>query len=147
MPLKKRPKPSGPKRVPRSPRLEKTVPKPVENAPVSLVAFDPSRTASLTTRPTTQDAMRAVVDRYCGPNGERIVQALAVLALGNQETRHTFFGEPVRVQARDRTQALSVLSDRRWGRPGQTLDFDPSDPLRLPVQIINVFAPRDDDAR
>jgi len=89
--------------------------------------------------------VRAIVDKYCGPEGERIVQALAVIALGNLASRMTFFGEPVKVAAKDRTQALGVLSDRRWGRPGQTIDFDPGDPSRLPVQIVNIFTESPDD--
>jgi len=89
--------------------------------------------------PTAQESVRTIVDKYCGPEGERIVQALAVLALGNAPSRLTFFGEPLKVQAKDRTQALQTLADRRWGRPGQTIDFDAGDPSRLPVQIVNIF--------
>jgi hypothetical protein len=102
----------------------------------------------LSAPPTTQDSVRAIVDKYCGPEGERIVHALAVIALGNGPSRMTFFGEPLKVATKDRTQALGILSDRRWGRPGQTIDFDPGDPSRLPVQIINVFtdSPEPDDA-
>ena len=93
----------------------------------------------LNAAPTTQDSVRAIVDKYCGPEGERIVQALSVIALGNGPSRMTFFGEPLKVQPKDRVRALEVLSAWRWGRPGITLDFDPGDPSRLPVQIVNIY--------
>jgi hypothetical protein len=90
--------------------------------------------------PTAQDTVRTIVDKYCGPEGERIVQALSVLALGHSAARLAFFGEPVKVQSKDRVNALQQLGLRRWGRPGITLDLDPADPSRLPVQIVNVYA-------
>jgi hypothetical protein len=108
----------------------------------------PAAARRLSAPPTTQDSVRALVDKYCGPEGERIVQALSVIALGNGPSRMTFFGEPLKVAPKDRVRALEVLSGRRWGRPGITLDFDPGDPSRLPVQIVNIFtdSPDPDDA-
>ena len=83
--------------------------------------------------PTAQENVRAIVDKYCGPEGERIVQALSVIALGHSAARMAFFGEPVKVASKDRVNALQQLGTRRWGRPGITLDLDPTDPSRLPV--------------
>lgn len=142
MPLKRRPNPRAPRPrrrlVQALPMLASEARSAEKNAaPVE----DPQqmrRHLAMTTAPTPQRAVRETVDRYCGIDGETIIKALAVLALGNAASRMTFFGEPVKVQARDRTQALSVLADRRWGRVVPEVDEGPGG--RMPVQIINVFA-------
>lgn len=92
--------------------------------------------------PSAQDLVRAMVDKYCGPHSEQVIAALATIALGNAQSRQNFFGEPVKVQAKDRNVALQQLALRRWGRPSLTVDLgsnDPADPSRLPIQIVNVF--------
>jgi hypothetical protein len=77
-----------------------------------------------------------LIDRYCGNNAQRVVQAYAVLALGNARSRQQFFGESVRVVGRDRLQALEQLALRRWGR---VEGVEGGDTQQLPVTIVNVF--------
>lgn len=144
MPLKPRPKPH----VQRQARQVREVDSKdvIEGDPVRFALATQRVPASMLSAvaPTPQKLVREVVDRYTGPGGERIVQALAVIALGNAASRMTFFGEPVKVQAKDRTQALSVLADRRWGRAVPEAD-EGEGHGRMPVQIINVFAPQPED--
>lgn len=84
-------------------------------------------------------SVQAMVDRVCGTSdGERLLKALAVLAMGTSETIEVFFGEPVRVRAKERLIALRRLEERRFGRVAQ-LD-EPGDLDRRPVTIVNVFS-------
>jgi hypothetical protein len=77
-----------------------------------------------------------IIDRYVGTDGERILQALAVIALGNEDACLAFFGSRFRVQPRERVNALHHLSMRRWGRPTLNVEMHGA---AMPVQIINVF--------
>jgi hypothetical protein len=89
-----------------------------------------------------QDVLWPAIDRYCGRNGERIIHAYAVIALGNARSRYAFFGEHVKVVGRDRLTALEQLAGRRWGR---IEGVEGGDTQQLPIQIVNVFteAPKD----
>lgn len=80
-----------------------------------------------------------LIDRCCGTSGIRLIEGLAAIALGNAHDRERFFGESVRVAARDRLWALGYLTDRRFGRPPATVEGDGKD-QPLPVTIVNVFA-------
>ena len=92
--------------------------------------------------PLPHALLAPMIDRYCGENGERIIHAFAVIALGNARARQQFFGEWVRVNGRDRLLALDQLAGRRWGRIESGTD---APTLQLPIQIVNVFteAPKD----
>jgi len=110
------------------------------DAPSPLVHLVAHPTEKQSLAPTPQEAVRALVDKFCGLGGERVIQALAVIALGNAPARYAFFGEQLRVAPKDRVAALNALALRRWGRPTLSVELDPNDTGRMPVQIINVFA-------
>lgn len=86
----------------------------------------------------------AIIDKHTGlPNGERIIEALAVLGTGKPEEIERFFGHPMRLRARDRQAALYVLEQRRFGK---VPSLDEQAPDVRPVQIVNVFATSEDYA-
>jgi hypothetical protein len=86
----------------------------------------------LLTNPTA-----ALIDKHTGkPDGERIIEALSVLATGTGEQVAKFFGGYYRLRARDRQAALNVLEQRRFGRVPQ-IDEVPSE--HRPTTIVNVF--------
>ena len=79
-----------------------------------------------------------LIDKHTGlPDGERILQGLALLAVGTPDQVEAFFGEPVRMRARDRRAALTVLESRRFGR---VPSLDDQTPDVRPVTIVNVFS-------
>lgn len=79
----------------------------------------------------------ALIDKHTGkPDGERILQALAVLAVGTSEEVAQFYGGYQRLRVRDRTTALKLLEQRRFGRVPQ-LDETPTE--HTPTTIVNVF--------
>jgi hypothetical protein len=80
----------------------------------------------------------ALIDKHTGlPDGERILQALAVLAMGKPEEIAKFFGWSMRMRPRDRQAALEVLEQRRFGKVPQ---IDQSVSEHPPTTIVNVFA-------
>lgn len=86
----------------------------------------------------------ALIDKHTGaPDGERIIEGLALLATGTPEQIEKFFGWSMRLRPRDRQAALYVLEQRRFGRVPQ---FDEQTPDARPVTIVNVFATHDDYA-
>lgn len=60
------------------------------------------------------------IRQRCGPNYQRLIEALAVLAFGTPLERETFFGEPVYVNARVCAPAPAIWQDGRVGRPCRT---------------------------
>ena len=87
----------------------------------------------LLTNPTA-----ALIDKHTGlPDGERIIAALAVLAVGNHAEIAAFFGEPMRLRARDRRAALVVLEQRRFGKVQDAGGAGPQ--TQPPPTIVNVF--------
>jgi hypothetical protein len=59
-----------------------------------------------------------------GDDYPRIAEAFAVIAFGTAGQRRQFFGEPLKVTARDRIAALIELRDSGPGRPTQTINDD-----------------------
>jgi hypothetical protein len=48
----------------------------------------------------------------CGPQAQRLITGLAILAFRSAAERETLFGEPVPVSARDRRACVKALRDR-----------------------------------
>lgn len=95
-------------------------------------------------RDDLQSEAAAIIDEATGePGGAKILKALAVLATGSEEEIAAFFKSPLRLRARDRQAALTVLEQRRFGRVPQ---FDEQTPDARPVTIVNVFATHEDYA-
>lgn len=85
-------------------------------------------------------SVKDLVDSYAGADSERVIQALATIALGNGASRVAFFGEPFKVTAKDRNVALAQLALRRWGRPGIHVEVNPEGSEVKGTQIVNIFA-------
>lgn len=79
----------------------------------------------------------ALIDKHTGkPDGERIIEALSVLATGTGEEVAKFFGGYYRLRARDRQAALEVLEQRRFGK---VPSVDEGAVEHHPTTIVNVF--------
>lgn len=59
-----------------------------------------------------------------GDDYPKIAEGLAVIAFGSGAQRKKFFGEDVKVTAKDRISALVELRDSGPGRPTQTIHTD-----------------------
>jgi hypothetical protein len=84
------------------------------------------------------------VQRKVGKRGEKLVEALWLLAYGTPAQRKEFFGEPVKVNTKDRLTALSELADRGFGRPAQAVDLTgaPSIALQVVTGVPDVRGPQ-----
>jgi len=84
--------------------------------------------------------LSVAVQARAGKDGGKLVNGLWMLAYGTPDQRKKFFGEAVKVSAKDRHAAIDALLDRGFGRPTQTsvLASDPDHPL-VP-EIHNHFA-------
>jgi hypothetical protein len=80
------------------------------------------------------------VKKKAGQDGKKLIEGLWTLAYGTPSDRQRFFGENVKVSAKDRQTAIDALLDRGFGRPTQmqVLATDPEHPL-VP-EIHNHFA-------
>ncbi len=63
-----------------------------------------------------------LIRERCGENFDKLVEGLVAIAFGNAAARRRVFGEPVKVTARDRINAIVELRDSGPGRPVQTLE-------------------------
>jgi hypothetical protein len=101
---------------------------------VRSIAKAVAQVAALTT------AVGDLIDKHTGaPNGERIIEALALLATGSPEQVRKFFGLTrwQRLRPQDRQAALVVLEQRRFGKVAQA-DEGPVE--HAPTTIVNVFS-------
>jgi hypothetical protein len=75
-----------------------------------------------------------------GANGMKLIEALVVIALGDDKARQNLFGERTAWPTlRDRMTAIEMLLERRFGRPLQVDEIDASaEGERLPEIIINL---------
>jgi hypothetical protein len=80
------------------------------------------------------------VPRNCGANGKKLIEALVVIALGDDKARQNLFGERTAWPTlRDRMTAIEMLLERGFGRPLQVEEIDASAECeRLPEIIINL---------
>jgi hypothetical protein len=77
------------------------------------------------------------IKEACGEDYEKLVEGFCLLAFGTPAERRAFFGESVKVSARDRLMAMVELRDSGPGRPVQTVDVgDGSPPPDWPVFIF-----------
>ena len=76
--------------------------------------FRPGQSGNLAGRPK---GLTSEVQRRAGKNGKKLAEGLWLLAYGSPEAREQHFGEPVRVNTKERLIAIGELLDRGWGRP------------------------------
>lgn len=62
------------------------------------------------------------IKELCGDDYEKIARGLYMIAFGAAHERAEFFGESVRVSAKDRIAAAVALRDSGPGKPVQTLE-------------------------
>jgi hypothetical protein len=62
------------------------------------------------------------IKALCGDDYDKLADGLFMIAFGTKGQREEFFGEDVKVTAKDRVAALKELRDSGPGRPVQTLD-------------------------
>ena len=62
------------------------------------------------------------IKALCGEDYEKLAVGLYTVAFGTSVERLDFFGEDVKVTAKDRVLAMKELRDSGPGRPVQTLD-------------------------
>ncbi len=74
-----------------------------------------------------------------GEIGEKLVDGAMVLAFGSSDERRKFFGEPVRVSAKDRADALQYLTDRGFGKAPQVVELSGANgkPFRLDLRGLS----------
>jgi hypothetical protein len=68
------------------------------------------------------------IKERCGEDYEQIVDGLYLIAFGTAAQRRRFFGEDVKVETRDRLNAIVELRDSGPGRPVQTVDLGDGSP-------------------
>lgn len=73
------------------------------------------------------------VKKRCGKEGQKLVEAFALIAFGSDADCKTFFGEVLDRSVKDRLQALGELADRGFGRP---LTLQPDDPIDKATEVI-----------
>ena len=104
-----------------------------------------ARTVARAVAVLAQTPVADLIDAVTGAaNGERIIEALSVLALGTEAEAAEFFGRKMRLRPQDRQAALVVLEARRFGRVPEH-DRGGGAETR-PVQIVNVFTSSEDYA-
>lgn len=75
------------------------------------------------------------VQAVVGKDGKKLAQALWLLLKGTPKQRETFFGEPVKVSAKERIAAARELADRGWGKPVQALTGPDGAPLTFTLNL------------
>ena len=61
------------------------------------------------------------VQKVVGRGRSQLIQALWLIAQGTSEQRRAFFGDSVKVTAKDRMDAIQTLLDRGFGKASQTV--------------------------
>ena len=72
---------------------------------------------------------------------DKLMRALALIAWGSVEERRAFFGEAMRIGARDRLEAINTLADRGWGKVAQSVALTGEG--GGPIRAIQVLPPVD----
>ena len=83
--------------------------------------------------------MASVRKRY-GDRGNRLIEALHLLVFGTPAERRAFFGESVKVSAKDRRDCLEILLERGYGRV-LPAPLGSSESPTLTVNIIGISRP------
>lgn len=86
--------------------------------------FKPGQTGNPGGRPK---GLAAMVREVVGEDGQQLVKAMAVIAVGTAAQVRTFFGEHVKRTARDRMQAVEFLADRGFGKAPQEVSVTGAD--------------------
>lgn len=85
--------------------------------------FQPGQSGNPGGRPKGYAGLAQAVREKVGDDGAALIDALFMLAKGTPAERRNFFGEAVRMTAKDRREAINDILDRGWGKIPQTLDF------------------------
>lgn len=85
--------------------------------------FQPGQSGNPGGRPKGYAGLAAAVREKVGDDGGKLIDALFMLAKGTPNERKAFFGEPVKMTAKDRREAINDILDRGWGKAPQTVDF------------------------
>ena len=81
--------------------------------------------------------IRAEVKKHTGDNGEKAIEALALIAWGTPAEITAFFHAAHKPNVRERLEAVTELLDRGFGRPTQTLETPGGDGVILPTVILH----------
>jgi hypothetical protein len=84
------------------------------------------------------------VQKRAGKDGQKLVEALWVIAYAAPDEREKYFGEKVHVRTRERILALEALLDRGFGRPAQSLDVSGHGGAIAAVIVTGVEQPGDE---
>ena len=104
----------------------------------------PGESGNISGRPK---GLVAAVQEKAGKDGKKLVDGLWLLAYGTPEAREQHFGEPVRVNTKERLLAIGELLDRGWGRPAALLGVETGPSLLgLLMEVTARPAPGSDEA-
>lgn len=82
--------------------------------------FGPGRSGNPNGR--KKGAVVEAVRKFTGTNGQKLWEAAALLAFGTTKQVEKHFGEPVKVDARARLDAMKFLADRGFGKAVETVE-------------------------
>jgi len=91
-------------------------------------------------QPKERGIMASVRKRY-GDRGNRLIDALHLLVFGTPAERRAFFGESVKVSAKDRRDCLEILLERGYGKVVPEVPAARGESQPLTVNIIGISRP------
>jgi len=86
-------------------------------------------------QPKEGGIVASVRKRY-GDRGSRLVEALHLLVFGAPAERKAFFGESVKVSAKDRRDCLEILLERGYGKVVNEVEVSGLQTFRAPQILV-----------